>query len=36
MVSRNYYTLTEAAQVLQENPERRILEMLETGEIEGE
>jgi excisionase family DNA binding protein len=35
MARRDYYTLTEAARVL-EIPQRRLLEMLETGEIEGE
>ena len=35
MPTRDYYTLAEAAQVL-EIPQRRILEMLDTGEIEGE
>ena len=35
MVSREFYTLTEAARVL-EIPQRRLLAMLETGEIEGE
>jgi excisionase family DNA binding protein len=35
MARRDFYTLTEAARVL-EVPQRRLLEMLETGEIEGE
>ena len=35
MPTREYYTLAEAARVL-EIPQRRILEMLDTGEIEGE
>src|SRR5215212_7093396 len=35
MPTRDFYTLVEAAQVL-EIPQRRLLEMLETGEIEGE
>jgi len=35
MAGRNYYTLAETARVL-EMPQRRLLEMLETGEIEGE
>jgi excisionase family DNA binding protein len=35
MARRDYYTLTEAARIL-EVPQRRLLEMLETGEIEGE
>jgi excisionase family DNA binding protein len=35
MPTRDYYTLVEAARVL-EVPQRRLLEMLETGEIEGE
>ena len=35
MAGKDYYTLTEAAQVL-EVTQRRLLEMLETGEIEGE
>jgi excisionase family DNA binding protein len=35
MPTRDYYTLAEAARVL-EIPQRRLLEMLETGEIEGE
>ena len=35
MPTRDYYTLEEAARVL-EIPQRRILEMLDTGEIEGE
>jgi|SRR5829696_2373741 len=35
MAGRNYYTLAETARVL-EVPQRRILEMLESGEIEGE
>ena len=35
MARREYYTLTEAARVL-EVPQRRLLEMIETGELEGE
>jgi excisionase family DNA binding protein len=35
MPIRDFYTLAEAARVL-EIPQRRLLEMLETGEIEGE
>jgi hypothetical protein len=35
MPSRDFYTLAEAARVL-EMPQRRLLEMLEIGEIEGE
>jgi excisionase family DNA binding protein len=35
MPIRDFYTLAEAARVL-EVPQRRLLEMLETGEIEGE
>jgi excisionase family DNA binding protein len=35
MARRDFYTLPEAAQVL-EVPQRRLLEMLETGEIAGE
>jgi excisionase family DNA binding protein len=35
MPTRDFYTLAEAARVL-EIPQRRLLEMLETGEIEGE
>jgi excisionase family DNA binding protein len=35
MARRDFYTLTEAARVL-EVPQRRLLEMLETGELEGE
>jgi excisionase family DNA binding protein len=35
MPTRDYYTLAEAARVL-EIPQRRLLEMLEAGEIEGE
>jgi excisionase family DNA binding protein len=35
MARRDFYTLTEAARVLGV-PQRRLLEMLETGEIEGE
>jgi excisionase family DNA binding protein len=35
MARREFYTLTEAARVL-EIPQRRLLEMLETGEMEGE
>ena len=35
MAGRNYYTLAETARVL-EMPQRRLLEMLKTGEIEGE
>jgi len=35
MPTRDFYTLAEAAQLL-EVPQRRLLEMLETGEIEGE
>ena len=35
MARREFYTLTEAARVL-EMPQRRLLEMLETGEVEGE
>jgi len=35
MARRDFYTLGEAARVL-EIPQRRLLEMLETGEIEGE
>jgi excisionase family DNA binding protein len=35
LVRREFYTLTEAARVL-EIPQRRLLRMLETGEIEGE
>jgi excisionase family DNA binding protein len=35
MARRDYYTLAEAARVL-EVPQRRLLEMLGTGEIEGE
>src|SRR5829696_1944733 len=35
MAGRNYYTLAETARVL-EVPQRRLLEMLETGELEGE
>jgi excisionase family DNA binding protein len=35
MPTRDYYTLAEAAQIL-EVPQRRLLEMVETGEIEGE
>jgi excisionase family DNA binding protein len=35
MARRDFYTLTEAARVL-EIPQRRLLKMLETGEIEGE
>ena len=34
-MSRDYYTLAEAARIL-EVTQRRLLEMLETGEIEGE
>src|SRR5215210_249458 len=34
MARREFYTLTEAARVL-EIPQRRLLEMLDTGEIEG-
>ena len=34
-MSRDYYTLGEAAQIL-EVTQRRLLEMLETGEVEGE
>jgi hypothetical protein len=35
MPTRDFYTLSEAAQIL-EVPQRRLLERLETGEIEGE
>jgi excisionase family DNA binding protein len=35
MARREFYTLTEAARVL-EVPQRRLLEMIETGELEGE
>ena len=35
MPIRDFYTLPEAAQIL-EVPQRRLLEGLETGEIEGE
>ena len=35
MPTKDFYTLIEAARVL-EIPQRRLLEMLETGEIEGE
>jgi hypothetical protein len=35
MPTRDFYTLTEAARAL-EVPQRRLLEMLETAEIEGE
>jgi excisionase family DNA binding protein len=35
MPTRDYYTLVEAARIL-EIPQRRVLEMLEAGEIEGE
>jgi excisionase family DNA binding protein len=35
MARREYYTLTEAARVL-EVPQRRLLQMIETGELEGE
>jgi HAMP domain-containing protein len=35
MPIRDYYTLAQAARTL-EMPQRRLLEMLETGEIEGE
>jgi hypothetical protein len=35
MPKRDFYTLPEAAQIL-EVPQRRLLESLETGEIEGE
>jgi DNA repair exonuclease SbcCD ATPase subunit len=35
MPTRNYYTLAETARIL-EVPQRRLLEMLETGELEGE
>ena len=35
MARREYYTLTEAARLL-EIPQRRLLEMIETGELEGE
>ena len=35
MPTRDYYTLAEAARIL-EIPQRRVLEMLEAGEIEGE
>ena len=35
MPGRDFYTLPEAAQIL-EVPQRRLLERLETGEIEGE
>jgi hypothetical protein len=35
MPTRDFYTLSEAAQIL-EVPQRRLLEKLETGEIEGE
>lgn len=35
MPTRDFYTLAEAARVL-EIPQRRLLEMLEAGEIEGE
>jgi len=35
MPIRDFYTLAEAARVL-ELPQRRLLEMLETGELEGE
>ena len=35
MPTRDFYTLVEAAQIL-EIPQRRLLEMLEAGEIEGE
>ena len=34
MARREFYTLTEAARVL-EIPQRRLLEMIETGELEG-
>jgi excisionase family DNA binding protein len=34
MARREFYTLTEAARIL-EIPQRRLLEMLETGELEG-
>jgi colicin import membrane protein len=35
MPTKDFYTLTEVARIL-EIPQRRLLEMLETGEIEGE
>lgn len=35
MVSRDFYTLAETARIL-EVTQRRVLEMLETGELEGE
>jgi excisionase family DNA binding protein len=35
MARREFYTLTEAARIL-EIPQRRLLEMIETGELEGE
>jgi hypothetical protein len=35
MMSRDFYTLAEAARIL-EVSQRRLLEMLETGEVEGE
>ncbi len=35
MMSRDFYTLAEAARIL-EVTQRRVLEMLETGELEGE
>jgi|SRR5215211_8910820 len=35
MPTRDFYTLAEAARVL-EIPQRRLLEMLDTGELEGE
>jgi excisionase family DNA binding protein len=35
MMSRDFYTLAEAARIL-EVTQRRLLEMLETGEVEGE
>jgi excisionase family DNA binding protein len=34
MARREFYTLTEAARIL-EIPQRRVLEMIETGELEG-
>jgi excisionase family DNA binding protein len=35
MARKEFYTLTEAARIL-EIPQRRLLEMIETGELEGE
>jgi excisionase family DNA binding protein len=35
MARREFYTITEAARIL-EIPQRRLLEMIETGELEGE